>query len=153
MILVGHNDSIHLESLHDLQLLDPVLITELAVHALHKVVVTRGQSGVRGDTVVVLSGQDTNLQRAEDGKTKAVVFVEGEIILLNTLARKHVVLWLFHYRPDHVELVCDAPCSGDFVGIPFRGTPVKGFSGVNYVVEGTDCLFDWCVTVGSMGVD
>jgi hypothetical protein len=69
------------------------------------------------------------------------------------LAREHIVLWLFHQRPDQAQAVSVAPGFCDLVGVPFGGAPVEGFPSVDDVVEGADGLFDGSVAIGAVGED
>ena len=52
-----------------------------------------------------------------------------------------------------MQLVGVAPGGSDLVGVPFGGSPVEGFAGVYYVVEGSDGLFNGGVAVGTVGID
>ena len=81
------------------------------------------------------------------------MFVQERVVLFDAVAGEHVVLWLFHERAHETESVRVAPCRGDFVGVPFGGSPVKSLARVDEVIEGADGFFDGGIAVRAMGVD
>lgn len=106
-----------------------------------------------GNTVLVLAREDTLLKGRENGKAKTGLAVQVCILSLNLLALQHVVGWLLHERTNEVQLVCVSPGLGNFIGVPFGGTPVQSLALIDDVVKGTDGLFNGSTAVGPVRVN
>jgi hypothetical protein len=60
-------------------LLLPVLVTIRLVQALDEAILSRGQTGVSWNAVVVLSSKNANLEWREDGETETNAAIRGVV--------------------------------------------------------------------------